>query len=61
MNRNAVAPIYGVLVVVAFIISVKVGIIVAIVGGPLVGFYYAGFFGGRPKGGRERNRRRDRP
>jgi hypothetical protein len=50
--RNLIPPIYGLLIVVAFLISPTAGLIVAVVGGMLCGLLWSTMSGG--PGGRER-------
>lgn len=64
--RNLIPPVYGVLVVVAFLISVTVGVVVLILGGMISGLLWAQLSGsggpGRDRSARAaaRSARRDR-
>jgi len=65
--RMAIGPVYAILIVVGFMINVKVGVGVAIVGGMLTGLLWTMLSGphGKPGDphyvpGRQRNRNRNR-
>ena len=60
-NVRAIAPmIYAAAVVAGFLINSRVGVIIAVVGGILLGAVYTMTRSGAQTGGRERNRNRNR-
>ena len=56
--RNLIPPLYGVLIVVGFIVSTTVGLVVIIAGGAISGLLWSSLSGGSGSGGRDRNRDR---
>jgi hypothetical protein len=54
--RNLIPPLYGVLVVVGFIVSATVGVVVLIAGGMLSGLLWSALSGQSASGGRNRDR-----
>ena len=54
--RNLIPPLYGVLILVGFIVSTTVGLVVLIAGGAISGLLWSALSGGSGSGGRNRDR-----
>jgi hypothetical protein len=55
--RNAMPPLYAILIMLGFLISSTVGLVVVIVGALLFGLFWSVLSGGAPGGGRDRSAR----